>query len=89
MKYFLDTEFHEFHYNLVGHNYPINTIQLISIGIVREDGRMVHDMYLVEVKKPGESKGEAAWDLLKIKRTLKGENVFKPLSLSNCPLVKK
>ena len=39
MKYFLDTEFHEFHYNLVGHNYPINTIQLISIGIVREDGK--------------------------------------------------
>lgn len=58
-------------------------------GVVREDGRMVHDMYLMEVKKPGESKGEAAWDLLKIKRTLKGENVFKPLSLSNCPLVKK
>lgn len=60
-----------------------------SGGYVREDGRMVHDMYLVEVKKPGESKGEAAWDLLKIKRTLKGENVFKPLSQSNCPLVKK
>ena len=58
-------------------------------GYVREDGRMVHDMYLVEVKKPGESKGEAAWDLLKIKRTLKGDNVFKPLSQSNCPLVKK
>lgn len=42
MKYFLDTEFHEFHYNLVGHNYPINTIQLISIGIVREDGKELY-----------------------------------------------
>ena len=58
-------------------------------GVVREDGRMVHDMYLVEVKKPGESRGEAQWDLLKIKRVIKGENIFRPLAQSQCPLVKK
>jgi len=58
-------------------------------GYVREDGRMIHDMYLAEVKKPSESKGEAQWDLLKIKRTIKGENIFRPLAQSACPLVKK
>ena len=58
-------------------------------GVVREDGRMVHDMYLVEVKKPGESRGEAQWDLLKIKRVIKGDNIFRPLAQSQCPLIKK
>ncbi|MBB5018657.1 branched-chain amino acid transport system substrate-binding protein [Chitinivorax tropicus] len=58
-------------------------------GYIREDGRMMHDMYLMEVKKPLESKGEAQWDLLRIKRALKADNVFKPLAQSTCPLVKK
>src|SRR3546814_10279194 len=39
---------------------------------LRPDGRMVHDMYLVEVKKPEESKGE--WDYYKVLRTLGGED---------------
>lgn len=56
-------------------------------GKIRADGRMVHDMYLMEVKKPSESKGE--WDLLKIDRTVPADQAFMPLSESACYLVKK
>jgi branched-chain amino acid transport system substrate-binding protein len=56
-------------------------------GKIRIDGRMVHDMYLMEVKKPSESKGE--WDLLKIIRTVPGDEAYMPLSESTCPAVKK
>jgi len=56
-------------------------------GRIRVDGRMVHDMYLMEVKKPSESKGE--WDLLKIVKTVPGDEAFMPLSESTSPLVKK
>lgn len=52
---------------------------------LREDGRLVHDMYLVEVKKPSESK--ARWDCYKILRTIPGENAFRPLNQGGCPLV--
>lgn len=52
-------------------------------GVLRSDGRMVHDMYLAEVKAPSESDGE--WDLLKIVRTIPGEEAFGPLSESTCP----
>jgi branched-chain amino acid transport system substrate-binding protein len=54
---------------------------------LREDGRMIRDMYLAEVKKPSESKSE--WDLSKVKRVIPGEEAFMPLSQSGCPLVKK
>ena len=56
-------------------------------GQIRPDGRMVHDMYLAQAKTVAESKGE--WDLMKILRTIPGEQAFKPLSESTCPLVKK
>lgn len=56
-------------------------------GYIRADGRMIHDMYLAQAKSPEESKGE--WDLMKILRTIPGEQAFKPLSESTCPLVKK
>jgi len=56
-------------------------------GHIREDGRMVHDMYLVEVKTPAESKG--AWDLLKVLKVIPGDQAFQPLSKSECPLVTK
>ncbi len=56
-------------------------------GKIRADGRMVHDMYLVEAKKPSESTGP--WDLLKIKAVIPGDQAFRPLSESVCPLVKK
>jgi len=56
-------------------------------GFVREDGRMVHDMLLVEVKKPEESK--AAWDYYKVLRTIAANDAVQPLSQSKCALVKK
>lgn len=56
-------------------------------GFVREDGRMVHDMYLAQVKTPQESKG--TWDYYKILGTIPGDKAFKPLSESQCSLVQK
>lgn len=56
-------------------------------GRIREDGRMVHDMYLAQVKTPAESK--APWDYYKLVRTIPAEEAFAPLSESQCPLVKK
>jgi branched-chain amino acid transport system substrate-binding protein len=55
-------------------------------GKIRIDGRMVHDMYLFEVKKPEESKGE--WDLYKLIATVPGNEAFRPLDKGGCPLVK-
>jgi branched-chain amino acid transport system substrate-binding protein len=54
-------------------------------GVIRPDGRMVHDMYLVEVKKPSES--HYAWDYYKILRTIPGAEAFRPMSEGGCPLV--
>ena len=54
---------------------------------IREDGRMVHDMYLFEVKKPGESKGR--WDDYKLLATVPGDEAFQLLEQSRCPLLKK
>ena len=65
---------------------PINDF-FAKNGKIRADGRMVHDMYLAEAKKPSESKGE--WDLLKINAVIPGDEAFRPLSESVCPLVKK
>ena len=48
---------------------------------------MVHDMYLVEVKKPSESK--APWDYYKLLATIPGNKAFQPIEASRCPLVKK
>jgi len=56
-------------------------------GRVREDGRMMHDMYLVEVKTPSESK--AKWDYYKVLRRIPAEEAVQPLSESKCSLVKK
>ena len=65
---------------------PINDM-FAKNGKIREDGRMVHDMYLFEVKKPSESKGR--WDVYKLLATVPGDEAFQPLSASRCPLVKK
>jgi branched-chain amino acid transport system substrate-binding protein len=54
-------------------------------GFVRADGRMVHDMYLVEVKKPGESQYD--WDYYKILKVIPGEEAFRPMSEGGCPLL--
>ena len=58
-----------------------------SDGHIRADRKMIHDMYLLQVKKPGENKGD--WDLYNVVQTLPGESVNRPLSESQCPLVKK
>ncbi|GGC73183.1 ABC transporter substrate-binding protein [Chelatococcus reniformis] len=55
-------------------------------GVLREDGRMVHSMLLLEVKKPEESKGD--WDLYKVLAEVPGDQAFRPLKDGNCPLVK-
>ena len=65
---------------------PINDF-FAKNGKIRADGRMVHDMYLAEAKKPSESKSD--WDLLKINAVIPGDQAFRPLSESVCPLVKK
>lgn len=56
-------------------------------GRIRDDGRMVHDMYLFEVKKPGESKAKS--DDYKLLATVSGNEAFQSLEASRCPLVKK
>ncbi|MDB5363937.1 MAG: Extracellular ligand-binding receptor [Rhodospirillales bacterium] len=55
-------------------------------GYIREDGRMVHDMYLVQAKTPAESKSE--WDLYKVLKTMPGDEVYRPLKDGGCPLIK-
>lgn len=65
---------------------PINDF-FAKNGRIREDGRMVHDMYLFEVKSPSESK--ARWDYYKLLATVPGDRAFQPLEKSRCPLVKK
>ncbi len=52
-------------------------------GKLRPDGRMVHDIYLVQVKSPAESKGD--WDLLKLVATIPGDKAFRPLEDGACP----
>jgi branched-chain amino acid transport system substrate-binding protein len=56
-------------------------------GVIRPDGLLEHDMYIVQVKTPAESKGE--WDYYKVIKTMKGEEAFGKLADSTCPLVKK
>src|SRR5215469_6860271 len=65
---------------------PINDF-FAKGGRIREDGRMVHDMYLFEVKKPSESRGR--WDDYKLLATVPGDQAFQSLEQSRCPLVKK
>ncbi|MET4699238.1 branched-chain amino acid transport system substrate-binding protein [Constrictibacter sp. MBR-5] len=65
---------------------PINDF-MTKDGKIREDGRIIRDMYLVQVKKPEESKGP--YDYYKILRTIPGEQAYRPLDKGDCPLVKK
>lgn len=65
---------------------PVNDF-FAKNGKVRVDGRMEHDMFLIEAKRPEESK--APWDYYKILRTIPAAQVTIPLSESQCPLVKK
>jgi branched-chain amino acid transport system substrate-binding protein len=65
---------------------PVNDF-FAKNGRIREDGRFVHDMYVYEVKKPEESKYD--WDYYKLRAVIPGDEAFRPLSESKCPLVKK
>ena len=65
---------------------PINDF-FAKNGRIREDGRMVHDMYLFEVKSQAESK--YPWDYYKLVATVPGDKAFLPLSQSKCSMVKK
>ncbi len=56
-------------------------------GKLLPNGRMIHDMYLVEVKSPEESK--YPWDYYKVLATIPAETAFRKLSETTCPLVKK
>jgi branched-chain amino acid transport system substrate-binding protein len=64
---------------------PINDFMTRN-GKIREDGRVIRDMYLLGTKTKEESKGE--WDLMKVVAKIPGEDAFRPLSESECPLVK-
>ena len=65
---------------------PINDF-FAKNGKIRDDGRMVHDMYLVQVKKPAES--TTPWDYYHIKAVIPGEEAYQSLKDSRCPLIKK
>jgi branched-chain amino acid transport system substrate-binding protein len=65
---------------------PINDF-FAKNGKIRVDGRMVHDMYLAQVKKPEESR--YPWDYYHIRQVIPADQAFMPLSKSTCPLVKK
>ncbi len=64
---------------------PVNDF-FAKNGHIRADGRMVHDLYVLQVKAPGESK--YPWDYLKLIRTIPGDEAFRPLAEGGCPLVK-
>ena len=55
-------------------------------GKIREDGRMVHDMYLMRIKKPEESKSK--WDLYEYLVTVPGDQAFRPMAEGGCPYLK-
>jgi branched-chain amino acid transport system substrate-binding protein len=65
---------------------PINDF-MTKNGKLREDGRVIRDFYLFEVKKPAESKGP--WDYYKLLQSVSGDDAFRPLDKGGCPLVTK
>ena len=64
---------------------PVNDV-MTKNGKLREDGRLVRDMYLFEVKSPAESKGKD--DIYKLLATVPGDKAFRPLKDGKCPLIK-
>ena len=63
---------------------PVNDFY-VKNGHVREDGRLVHDMYFAQVKKPSES--SRPWDYYKILATIPGDQAFRSMAEGGCPLV--
>ncbi|SOC34785.1 amino acid/amide ABC transporter substrate-binding protein (HAAT family) [Rhizobium subbaraonis] len=66
------------------HEMPVNDV-FAQNGTVAPNGRMIHDMYLLEVKKPGES--DVAWDYFKVLATIPGKEAFIDPAKSGCDLV--
>ena len=64
---------------------PVNDL-FVHDGQIRPDGRLVHDLYIVQVKTPAESK--APWDYYKQVATLPGAEAMQPLSETRCPYLK-
>ncbi len=58
---------------------------IYGTSVIREDGRVIHPMYLFEAKAPAELREE--WDVLKYKSTIPMDQAFRPLAEDNCPLV--
>jgi branched-chain amino acid transport system substrate-binding protein len=65
---------------------PVNDF-FAKNGSIRADGRMVHDMYLLQVKKPAES--TTPWDYYNVRATIPAAEAFQPLAASTCSLVKQ
>ena len=65
---------------------PVNDF-FAKNGRIRADGRMVHDMYLAQVKKPEDSK--TPWDYYNIRQVIAAKDAYLPLEQSECALVKK
>jgi branched-chain amino acid transport system substrate-binding protein len=63
---------------------PVNDFYVRG-GHLREDGRLVHDMYFAQVKTPAESTGP--WDYYKMLGVIPGDQAFRPLAEGGCPLV--
>ena len=57
-----------------------------GVGRIRSDGRKIHEVYLLEVKTPAESRG--GWDLMKVVATIPAEDAFRPIGEGNCALVR-
>ena len=55
-------------------------------GKLREDGRLVRDMYLFQVKSPQESKSKD--DIYKLLATVPGDEAYRPLKDGKCPYIK-
>ena len=64
---------------------PVNDF-FAKNGTIRADGRMVHDMYLLQVKKPADS--TTPWDYYNVRATIPAAEAFQPLAASTCPLIK-
>jgi branched-chain amino acid transport system substrate-binding protein len=65
---------------------PINDM-FVKNGSIRQDGRMMKEMYLFEVKQPSESK--YPWDYYKLRATIPAKEAFIPVEKSVCPVFKK
>jgi branched-chain amino acid transport system substrate-binding protein len=65
---------------------PVNDFY-VKNGRVRADGRLVHDMYFGQVKKPSESR--EPWDYYNILSVIPGDQAFRPLAEGGCPLASR